>query len=174
MAPFLTRLRSRVAHLYFLLAKPMTLGVRGVVIDENDRVLLVRHSYISGWHFPGGGVEARETVADALARELEEEARVALRGEPVLHGLFFNVRELRRDHIAVYVIREFAVLGERAPDWEIREARFFPRSVLPEGTTAATRARLGEIFDWLPSPTFGEKLLPGRLRKTGFRSAERG
>ena len=93
MAPFLTRLRSRVAHLYFLLAKPMTLGVRGVVIDENDRVLLVRHSYISGWHFPGGGVEARETVADALARELEEEARVALRGEPVLHGLFFNVRE---------------------------------------------------------------------------------
>jgi 8-oxo-dGTP pyrophosphatase MutT (NUDIX family) len=66
VAPFLTRLRSRVAHLYFLLAKPMTLGVRGVVIDENDRVLLVRHSYISGWHFPGGGVEARETVADAL------------------------------------------------------------------------------------------------------------
>ena len=150
MAPFLTRLRSRVAHLYFLLAKPMTLGVRGVVIDENDHVLLVRHSYISGWHFPGGGVEARETVADALARELEEEARVALRGEPVLHGLFFNVRESRRDHIAVYVIREFAVLGERAPDWEIREARFFPRSALPEGTTVATRARLGEIFDSAP------------------------
>src|SRR5271170_5605304 len=150
VAPFLTRLRSRVAHLYFLLAKPMTLGVRGVVIDENDRVLLVRHSYISGWHFPGGGVEARETVANALARELEEVARVALRGEPVLHGLFFNVRESRRDHIAVYVIREFAVLGERAPDWEIREARFFPRSALPEGTTAATRARLGEIFDSAP------------------------
>jgi ADP-ribose pyrophosphatase YjhB (NUDIX family) len=150
VAPFLTRLRSRVARLYFFLAQPMTLGVRGVVIDESDRVLLVRHGYISGWHFPGGGVEAGETVPDALSRELEEEARVALRGEPVLHGLFFNMRESRRDHIAVYVIREFAVLGERASDWEIREARFFSRSALPEGTTAATRARLIEIFDSAP------------------------
>jgi hypothetical protein len=48
------------------------------------------------------------------------------------------------------VIREFAVLGERASDWEIREARFFSRSALPEGTTAATRARLIEIFDSAP------------------------
>jgi ADP-ribose pyrophosphatase YjhB (NUDIX family) len=150
VASFLTRLRSRVVHLYSLLAEPKTLGVRGVVIDESDRVLLVRHGYISGWHFPGGGVEAGETVADALARELEEEARVALRGEPVLHGLFFNVRESPRDHIAVYVIREFAILRERAPDWEIREARFFSRSALPEGTTAPTHARLSEIFDSAP------------------------
>lgn len=150
MAPFLNRLRSRVVHLYSLFAEPKTLGVRGVVIDESDRVLLVRHSYISGWHFPGGGVKAGETVADALARELEEEARVALRGGPVLHGIFFNVRESRRDHIAVYVIREFAILGERAPDWEIREARFFSRTALPEGTTAATHARLSEIFDSAP------------------------
>jgi hypothetical protein len=52
---------------------------------------------------------------------------------------FFNAKLLRRDHVAVYVIREFAILGGRAPDWEISEARFFPRSALPEGTTAATR-----------------------------------
>ena len=150
MAPFLAGLRARVARFRFLLTGPMTLGVRGVVIDENDRVLLVRHGYVSGWCFPGGGVEVGETVADALARELEEEARVALRGEPVLHGLFLNVKLSRRDHVAVYVIRQFVVLGERAPDWEISEARFFPRSALPERTTAATRARLNEIFD--PTP----------------------
>ena len=129
--------------------RPMTLGVRGVVIGGADSVLLVRHGYVSGWHFPGGGVEVGETCVDALERELEEEARVALRGPPALHGLFFNDRPSRRDHVAVYVIRDFAVLGEREHR-EIKEARFFPRSALPEGTTTGTRARLAEIFESAP------------------------
>ncbi len=150
MTPLRTRLRARIAHLGFLLTRPMTLGVRGVVIDDQERVLLVRHGYVSGWHFPGGGVEVGEACAEALKRELEEEARVDLRGEPVLHGLFFNATPSRRDHVAVYVIRDFAVLGERAPDWEIEEARFFLRSALPVDATPGTRARLAEIFDSAP------------------------
>jgi ADP-ribose pyrophosphatase YjhB (NUDIX family) len=148
--PFQDGLRSRLAHLSFLITRPMTLGVRAVVIDQRDCVLLVRHGYVSGWHFPGGGVEVGETCMEALARELKEEASVALEGPPELHGLFFNARPSRRDHVAVYVVRAFSVLGERAPDREIKEARFFARSGLPEGTTAATRARLKEIFDSAP------------------------
>ena len=132
------------------MTRPMTLGVRGVVIDANGSVLLVRHGYVSGWHFPGGGVEAGETCMQALARELGEEARVEIRGAPVLHGLFFNPKPSRRDHVAVYLIRNFAVLGERAPDREIEEARFFPRFALPDGATTGTRARLAEIFDSVP------------------------
>ncbi len=75
---------------------------------------------------------------------------MAVRGKPILHGLFFNEGPSRRDHVAVYVIRDFALLGERRPDWEIEEARFFPRCALPEGTTAGTRARLAEIFNSAP------------------------
>jgi ADP-ribose pyrophosphatase YjhB (NUDIX family) len=134
-------------HWSFLLARPMTLGVRAIVADADERVLLVRHGYVSGWHFPGGGVEPGETCVEAMTREVEEEARVAIDGPPLLHGVFLNTR---RDHVAVYLVRTFRVLGERAPDWEIQEARFFPRSALPEGTTAPTRARLAEIFDSAP------------------------
>jgi ADP-ribose pyrophosphatase YjhB (NUDIX family) len=144
------RMRSRIAHLGFLMSRPMTLGVRGVVIGREDSVLLVRHGYVSGWHFPGGGVEVGETCLEALERELEEEACVALRGPPLLHGLFFNARLSRRDHVAVYVIREFSMIGQRKRDREIEEARFFPRALLPDGTTAGTRARLAEIFEKAP------------------------
>jgi ADP-ribose pyrophosphatase YjhB (NUDIX family) len=143
-------LRLRLLHWSFLVARPMTLGVRAIVISADDKILLVRHGYVSGWHFPGGGVEVGETYAEALKRELEEEARIAIDGPPVLHGLFFNTQTSRRDHVAVYVVRSFRVLGERAPDWEIAEARFFPRQALPEGTTRATRARLAEIFNSAP------------------------
>jgi len=149
-ARFQDRLKLRLMHWSFLLTRPVTLGVRVVVTDADERVLLVRHGYVSGWHFPGGGVEPGETCVEAMARELEEEAKVAIDGAPMLHGLFLNTQSSRRDHVAVYIVRSFRVLGERPPDWEIEEARFFPRSALPEGATAATRARLAEIFDSAP------------------------
>jgi 8-oxo-dGTP pyrophosphatase MutT (NUDIX family) len=151
MAPSIReRLKLRVLHWSFLLTRPMSLGVRGIVIDADDNVLLLRHGYVSGWHFPGGGVEVGETCLESLRRELEEEARIAIEGSPVLHGLFLNTQTSRRDHVAAYVVRSFRILGERPPNWEIAEARFFPRLALPEGTTRATRARLAEIFDSAP------------------------
>ncbi len=152
MATLGSRLRSRIAHLSFLMSRPMTLGVRGVVIRADSSVLLVRHGYVPGWHFPGGGVEVGETFVHALGRELEEEACVRVKGTPVLHGLFFNAHVSRRDHVAVYVIRDFEVLGVRAPDTEIAEARFFSRRDLPKDTSAGTRARLAEILDGAPIP----------------------
>jgi 8-oxo-dGTP pyrophosphatase MutT (NUDIX family) len=139
------RLTTRLAHASFLLMRPMTLGVRAVVVDGEGRVLLVKHTYVSGWHFPGGGVEAGETCENALARELAEEANVVLDGPPQLHGLFFNRRLSRRDHVAVYVARAFRVMGDRAPDREIVAARFFALDALPPDATRGTRARLAEI-----------------------------
>jgi len=52
-------------------------GVRVVVIDENDRVLLVKHRYEAEgrdiWMLPGGSVEEGETSRDAAIREVLEE-----------------------------------------------------------------------------------------------------
>ena len=144
------RLRLRLLHWSFLLTRPISLGVRAIVVDADDKVLLVRHGYVSGWHFPGGGVEIGETCVEALTRELEEEARIVIEGPPILHGIFFNTQSSRRDHVAAYVVRSFRVLGERPPDWEIAEVGFFSHLTLPEGTTRATRARLAEIFDSAP------------------------
>ncbi|WP_229428325.1 NUDIX domain-containing protein [Microvirga pudoricolor] len=133
-------------HTYWRFARGMTLGVRGVVLDDEDRVCLIRHTYVEGWHLPGGGVETGETGLHALERELREEACIALSGRPSLHGVFFNRKISRRDHVLVYVVRDFTLAGVKAPDREIAEAGFFPVERLPEGTTAATRRRLAEVL----------------------------
>jgi ADP-ribose pyrophosphatase YjhB (NUDIX family) len=128
----------------------MTLGVRGVVLDAQNRVFLIRHTYVPGWHLPGGGVETGETALEALDRELKEEARIAMDGAPDLVGVFFNGKVSRRDHVLVYAIRRFTVLEVKRPDREIAEAGFFPLDRLPEGTTTATRNRLAEILEGQP------------------------
>jgi 8-oxo-dGTP pyrophosphatase MutT (NUDIX family) len=133
----------------------MTLGVRGVVLDDQDRVFLIRHTYVPGWHLPGGGVETGETSLEALTRELREEACIAIDETPRLTGVFFNDTISRRDHVLVYVVRRFTVLETKQPDREIAEAGFFPLDRLPEGTTSATRRRLAEILERQPpSPTW--------------------
>src|SRR3954463_2474692 len=97
----------RIFHLYWRFARGMTLGVRAVVLDGDNRVFLVKHSYVEGWHLPGGGVEVGETFEHALRRELAGEGRIDLSGEPALHGIFFNSHVSRRDHVAVYLVRQF-------------------------------------------------------------------
>jgi ADP-ribose pyrophosphatase YjhB (NUDIX family) len=141
---------GRLLHAYWRFSRGLTLGVRIVVIDAHQRVFLVRHTYARGWHFPGGGVEPGETALDAARRELAEEGRIEITGEPALHGLFFNRGASRRDHIAVLVVRNFRVIEPKAPDREIAEARFFPLNALPHDLTRGTRERLDEIAGRAP------------------------
>ena len=76
----------RIFHMYWRFSRGMTLGVRALVLDPSGRVFLVKHSYVSGWHLPGGGVEPRETVLDSLVRELREEGNIELTGSPASTG----------------------------------------------------------------------------------------
>lgn len=145
------RLRGRLFHLWFVLRRPMTFGVRGVVYDaDSNAVFLVRHTYVPGWHFPGGGVEAGETALEALGRELSEEANVELLSTPALKSLHFNRRASRRDHVAVYLVTDYRQTAPKRPDAEVAAAGFFPLDALPAETTPATRRRIAELFSGEP------------------------
>lgn len=130
---------------YWRLRRGMTLGAQGVVFDERGRVLLIRHGYRPGWHFPGGGVEWNETLETALAREVLEETGVVVGDRPALHGIFANFHASPSDHVAVFLIREWRQPAIPAPTYEIAAQAFFALSDLPPDLNPGTGRRLAEI-----------------------------
>jgi 8-oxo-dGTP pyrophosphatase MutT (NUDIX family) len=140
---------SRLGGWINRISRPVTLGVRAIVRDGEGRVLLVRHTYVPGWYLPGGAVDARESVGEALARELVEETNTRIIGTPRLIGIYFNSRG-RSDHVVLFEVPAFEQISAKKPDREIAEARFFALDDLPKGTTRATRARLDEYVNGRP------------------------
>lgn len=125
----------------------VTLGVQAAVIDPDRRVLLVRHRYRVGWHFPGGGVERRETLEAALARELREEVGIELDGSPKLFGIYSHFDVFPGDHITLYIVEKWSFGANRRGVMEIAEHRFVALDAVPNGISAGTARRLAEIFD---------------------------
>lgn len=137
---------SRGLHFYWRFSRPATLGTRAIVVDGTGRIFLVKHSYVEGWHLPGGGVETGETLLEALARELAEEGNIRLGAAPQLFGIYFNKRISRRDHVALFIVRDFRQDGNPRPNHEIVEHGFFSLDALPQDTSRGTRARVAEVF----------------------------
>ena len=150
------RFRHFLFHTYFLIRRPMTLGVRAIVFDEKkNSVFLVKHTYVPGWQLPGGGVDSGETFGQALEKELREEGNIRLTRKPELFALYKNAHASPRDHVALYVCRDFEQTEPKKRDREIAEAGFFPLDNLPEGTTSSTKRRLQEaLHDLDPLPTW--------------------
>jgi ADP-ribose pyrophosphatase YjhB (NUDIX family) len=148
------KIRHRLFHLWFLVSRPMTLGVRIIVRNESEEVLLVRHTYVSGWHLPGGGVERSETTIDAAKKELIQETNIKVIGQLKLVSMHANRKASKRDHVAVYECTEWESIGPFSPNREIAEIGFFPLDGLPENTTEGTRARLDEMTGKVPSSPY--------------------
>jgi ADP-ribose pyrophosphatase YjhB (NUDIX family) len=137
----------RVMHLYWRFSRGLTLGVRGMAIDADRRIFLVKHSYVPGWHLPGGGVEARESMHEALHRELMEEGNIEIVEAPHLFAIYHNRNGAGRDHVALFVTEAFRQTMQPQPNAEIIAHGFFARDALPPDTTAGTRARIAEVLD---------------------------
>ena len=130
---------------YWRLFRPITIGVRAVPVDPAGRLLLLRHTYVRGWYFPGGGVEVNETLAAAAAREMEEEVGLSALQPPELITAQTFFIQGRTDHVVLFKI---AVDGSppQVDGWEIAEARYFDPDNLPP-LPSVTQRQLGAFND---------------------------
>jgi 8-oxo-dGTP diphosphatase len=115
-----------------LLRRPVV-GVAAVARDAEGRFLLIRRGDTGTWGLPGGTLEWGETLTEALARELEEEAGVAAPRFVRVLGAWSRPSRDPRFH-AVTVGVECRVDPPTKPPanaLEIREVRLFAEQDLP-------------------------------------------
>jgi ADP-ribose pyrophosphatase YjhB (NUDIX family) len=133
-------------QIYSRLARGVTLGVRGLVLNQAGEVLLVEHTYMPGWYLPGGGVERGETTEQAVIRELQEEAGVQVVGRPQLVTVHANHRVFRGDHVLLYRVDNWTPC-EASQQGEIKTVAWFAPDQLPPNTSPGTRRRIVEALD---------------------------
>lgn len=142
---FVRALFSRMLHLYFLMRRGLTIGVRAIVRSDDGRFLLVRHTYIPGWFFPGGGVEKGQTIEQALSEELLQETSLKLTEKPVMYGIFHNKGVNTRDHIIVLLCKVQGEVEVKSTSMEIAEIGYFNPNDLPADTDPGTVRRIKEV-----------------------------
>ena len=127
-----------------------TLGVRGLVLDKERRVLLIEHTYLDGWWLPGGGVDAGETAHAAVARELREEAGVNPLELPKLLSVHSNERFFPGDHVLLFRVDvwEPCAMTSHA---EIKNVGFFAVDDLPENVNGGSLRRIQEALMGFPA-----------------------
>lgn len=138
--------------IYCFIFRPVRMGVRTMMIQD-DKVWLVRHTYISGWFMPGGGLKRGETLEHAARREAYEETGAKL-GDITLMGIYTSFKDWKTDHAIVFICKDFSFTGK--PDGEIAELRAFNINEYPEDLFPSHRLRLEEYQKGITQPQFGE------------------
>ena len=136
------RVAYGVARLWWWIRRPVTQGVRVMLVQEGQ-VMLVKHTYQDHWYFPGGGVKRNESVESAARREAAEEVGATVDALSLV-GVFANFYEHKSDHVICFISQDFS-LAPRPHSLEIEEARFFPLDALPANASPGTVRRVDEF-----------------------------
>jgi 8-oxo-dGTP diphosphatase len=114
-----------VAHDKFII------GVSGVILNEDQKILLLRHTYWpeGSWGLPSGYAEKGEKLEETLVREVKEETGYEIEVDSLLK--LVSGYQLRIE--ATYTGKLTG--GElRLDPNEVLEAKFFSLNNIPEGT----------------------------------------
>jgi len=122
---------------------PIDLGVLALV-EQGGKVVVVRHSYKSGWMLPGGAVKRGEPPAEAIIRELKEEIGLTHWATPQLTGIYVRRRGFATNLIVLYRVREAVFVFK--PGFEIKAVRLVDPGAPPDDASPATKRRFHELL----------------------------
>ena len=89
-------------------------GATALILDENERLLMLRRTDNGCWGVPGGAMEPGESLEDTVKRETREETGLMI-GEMSFYGIFsgpeFYYKYPNGDQVyivtAVFLTRDF-------------------------------------------------------------------
>jgi ADP-ribose pyrophosphatase YjhB (NUDIX family) len=136
---YLLELRKLVGHRPLLMV-----GAATLIVDEQNRLLLMKRSDSGCWGPPGGAVELGEVVETAARREVREETNLEL-GEMSLFGVFSGLELFyvypNGDEVynvtIVYLTRDWR--GEVRLNGEHTDWRWFALEDIPEAISPPIR-----------------------------------
>jgi len=122
----------------------MTLGVRVIVRNEDNEILLVKYVYTPNWYLPGGAVEIGEDVRSAVKRELFEEVGIKIYANLRLKDFSYNHQISKRDHVAIFEVEILNKNLQYKKNIEIAGIGFFKFEAIPHDIDSLSRLSIEE------------------------------
>lgn len=72
------RVAFNIYKIYWRIFMPFSFGVRVIIVSNEGKLLVVRHSYKSNWYVPGGSLACCEKAAKGATREVYEETSLKI------------------------------------------------------------------------------------------------
>ncbi len=103
----IAKIVKKVLQQYWRRTRGLSLGVKAIVLDSSDHVLLVRAADGAAWELPRAQVKDGETVEAAVRRMLGSDLAITLEGAPLFIGLEPNSAAKPEGHFAVVAVRQW-------------------------------------------------------------------
>lgn len=140
-------------------ANSLVPSVNVVVVDDAERILLIRRTDNENWAVPGGGMDLGESIGDAAIREVKEETGIDIALTGVV-GIYTNPRhvieytsdgEVRQEFSIVFTARP--VGGEPTVSSESAEVRWVePAALWDYRMHPSMRTRVEHYLERRPEP----------------------
>jgi 8-oxo-dGTP diphosphatase len=113
------------------------------LIIENEHVLLAHRRAIDWWNLPGGAVDAGETVAEGLRREVREETGLEIEVGQLV-GVYS--KPLKQEIVLAFRCQVTGGTLGALDDDDIDESHYFPLHDLPGNTLPKHRQRIADAL----------------------------
>lgn len=131
------------------------IDVRGIVFDEQRRILLVQERADENWTAPGGWVDVNEPPSESVTREIWEESGFKTKAVKLL-----AVYDKQKHNHPVHWPHSYKMFflceligGEATTSIETLDVRFFEKDALPTlSTPRITKEQILRFYEHLANP----------------------